>query len=114
MTKDTWLADLHSHLIPDVDDGARPLDDTLDSVSRFMTAGVRTAITTPHVDASIAFEPKRKEAWLGPVDDAWALADKALVLQLLRNDGAADAWDDFDDLEPDVVSSSYVLIIRVS
>ena len=44
--------DFHNHLVPGVDDGARTLDDSLDSVERMVAAGFSRIITTPHLDAS--------------------------------------------------------------
>ncbi len=47
------LGDLHSHLIPGVDDGARAIEDSLDAVDRMVREGVRRIVTTPHVTASL-------------------------------------------------------------
>jgi len=45
--------DVHSHLVPGVDDGARTLDDALESIERMTRLGVRAIVTTPHFDASL-------------------------------------------------------------
>jgi protein-tyrosine phosphatase len=78
MSARAGLGDLHSHLVPGVDDGARTIEDTLESVERLRTAGVRMAITTPHVDASLAHDRRQFEAWMGPVDAAWETAREAV------------------------------------
>lgn len=41
--------DMHSHLIPAIDDGAGDLDDSLQMIRRFAELGYRKLITTPHV-----------------------------------------------------------------
>jgi tyrosine-protein phosphatase YwqE len=42
-------ADMHSHLIPGIDDGARTLDDSIALARRFYELGYRKLITTPHI-----------------------------------------------------------------
>ncbi|MSR36068.1 MAG: hypothetical protein EXR95_05405 [Gemmatimonadetes bacterium] len=68
------VADLHSHLIPGVDDGARTLEDTREGVERMTRAGIRKIMTTPHVDASLARDPKGFAEHMDWVDRAWAEA----------------------------------------
>ena len=45
--------DLHSHLIPGIDDGAKTLEDSLHLISRLYQLGYRRLITTPHVMADL-------------------------------------------------------------
>ncbi len=52
MNDDVARVDIHSHLVPGVDDGARTLDDALESIERMLALGIRTIATTPHLDAS--------------------------------------------------------------
>lgn len=49
---DPPLVDLHNHLVPAVDDGARSLEEALDHLRSFRQLGIRTVITTPHLTAS--------------------------------------------------------------
>ncbi len=44
----TGITDLHCHLLPGVDDGARDLDTALELCRRACEEGVAVAITTPH------------------------------------------------------------------
>lgn len=74
----TAHADLHSHLVPGVDDGARTLEDTLDAVLRLTRAGVRKILTTPHLDGSLTREPEQLEARLAEVDRAFDDAAQAV------------------------------------
>lgn len=65
------LTDLHSHLVPGVDDGARTLADALEGIDRLWKAGVRTVVTTPHLNGSLTRMPQDLEARLELVDSAW-------------------------------------------
>lgn len=65
------MIDLHSHLVPDVDDGARSLDGALKAVGRLVDEGVERIVTTPHVDASVVRDPARLEARMDQVDQAF-------------------------------------------
>ncbi len=42
-------ADMHSHLLPGIDDGAKNIEDSLDLISRLQDLGFRKLITTPHI-----------------------------------------------------------------
>lgn len=41
--------DIHSHLLPGIDDGSRSLEDSLDMIERKCRFGMRKIITTPHI-----------------------------------------------------------------
>ena len=51
------MIDLHSHLVPGVDDGARTLDVASRVLARFAADGVTTLVCTPHLRASAAAAP---------------------------------------------------------
>jgi protein-tyrosine phosphatase len=70
----TALADVHSHLVPGVDDGARDLDDTLYAVEAMTGEGVRKILTTPHLDGSLTRDPAALEERLDEVTEAWEAA----------------------------------------
>jgi tyrosine-protein phosphatase YwqE len=42
-------ADMHSHLIPGVDDGSRSMDETIAMLAKFESLGYKKVITTPHI-----------------------------------------------------------------
>jgi protein-tyrosine phosphatase len=48
------MIDLHSHLLPGVDDGSRSLGQSLHVLERFANDGVRILACTPHLEASRA------------------------------------------------------------
>lgn len=46
----SWLAvDMHSHLIPGIDDGSKTMEESLQLVKRLSSLGFRKLITTPHI-----------------------------------------------------------------
>lgn len=65
------LGDIHSHLVPGVDDGARTLADALEAVEAMTRAGVRRIITTPHLRASILGDEDRAESRIEAVQIAF-------------------------------------------
>lgn len=71
--------DLHSHLVPGVDDGSRTLDEALESVGRMWDAGIRKIVTTPHFDGSQTRDPALLFPRLEEVDEAWALLSEAVA-----------------------------------
>jgi protein-tyrosine phosphatase len=67
------IIDLHSHLVPGVDDGARTLDDGIEAVGGFARAGVSRLIATPHVDGALSLDPPSLEARLDQIRGGWRL-----------------------------------------
>lgn len=56
------LADVHTHFVPGVDDGALTLDDALSYLRRGLEEGVSRVAATPHLPASYADSPYRRRA----------------------------------------------------
>jgi tyrosine-protein phosphatase YwqE len=74
----TSLVDIHSHLVPGVDDGARDIEAVLASIERFTRLSVRRIVTTPHIAGSLTLTPKRLEERLSTVSAAWQRALDAI------------------------------------
>jgi protein-tyrosine phosphatase len=74
----TAFVDIHSHLVPGVDDGARDVAAVVASVERFTRASVRRILTTPHIDGSLTLDPERLEERLSTVSAAWDRAAEAV------------------------------------
>ena len=49
-----WI-DLHTHILPGVDDGARSMEDSLELAQMAVDSGVRTVVATPHSGHSMSF-----------------------------------------------------------
>lgn len=73
------LADLHSHLVPGVDDGARSLEDTLEGVERMSRLGILRILTTPHLQGSLTLEEERLDDRLSEVTEAFHAAAEAVA-----------------------------------
>ena len=44
-----FKVDMHSHLIPGIDDGSKSMDTTIAMLAKFESLGYKKVITTPHV-----------------------------------------------------------------
>ncbi|HLU25189.1 MAG TPA: CpsB/CapC family capsule biosynthesis tyrosine phosphatase [Longimicrobiales bacterium] len=65
------LTDLHSHVIPGVDDGAGSVEEACAALGALRAAGVTTVVATPHVQASLTRAPDALEARLAEVETGW-------------------------------------------
>lgn len=66
------LADFHSHLMPGVDDGAVDEAESSAALTALHEQGVRSLITTPHVDGSLTQKPAQLEERLAELDRGWS------------------------------------------
>ncbi len=75
------MIDIHAHLLPGVDDGARDDEEAARALAALREAGFTDVTATPHLDASLAERPDRWAARLAAFDAAWerlvALRDDA-------------------------------------
>ena len=65
------MVDVHSHLVPGVDDGARDLGEAVRAVDTLAAEGIRHVLTTPHLDASTISRPELFERQQREVEEAW-------------------------------------------
>ena len=56
------LYDIHCHILPGVDDGAKNMDIALALIEKEIEAGVETIILTPHFRKEM-FEPDMEDIW---------------------------------------------------
>jgi protein-tyrosine phosphatase len=78
-TESRAMTDLHSHLVPNVDDGARTIEDMMDGVERMVRQGIGTILTTPHITGSLTHDRVALEARLGEVDRAFEVAEAEMA-----------------------------------
>lgn len=74
----TAFVDIHNHLVPGVDDGARNLRAVIDSVERMTRLSIRRIVTTPHIEGSLTLDPGALEHRLSEVSEAWERAATAI------------------------------------
>lgn len=65
-----WI-DLHSHLVPGVDDGSSGVEESLEAIDRLLDEGVTEIVTTPHVAASLLARPRAADDHLGRIESSW-------------------------------------------
>ncbi|TKB51979.1 tyrosine-protein phosphatase [Ferrimonas aestuarii] len=75
------MIDLHSHMLPEVDDGARTLEEALEMAGMAVACGITHMVLTPHIN--LRHYPNSLES-LTPVFEAFqaAVKSRALPLQL--------------------------------
>src|SRR5437763_13753052 len=57
VTSPSAVIDLHCHLLPGIDDGARDLDDTIAMARAALDGGVQAIVATPHVSGQFPNDP---------------------------------------------------------
>ena len=72
--------DLHCHLLPGVDDGARSWEDSLAYAKRMRQEGVRDVLVTPHVNRIWALDPLSIPERVAELDDRLRRAGARLRL----------------------------------
>ena len=50
---EAWGVDIHSHLLPGIDDGSQTLDQTIGMILKFKALGYKKLIVTPHVKSGV-------------------------------------------------------------
>lgn len=60
MTDVQPLADIHCHLVPGVDDGAKTLEDAIHYLREFASEGITLVVTTPHLPADPGLPERRR------------------------------------------------------
>jgi protein-tyrosine phosphatase len=96
------LADIHTHVIPSVDDGAPDLDSALATLQGLFDSGVTTVVGTPHLNASNPEGKRRTRA-----DQMWpelvrATADRLPELRMHRGYEIQLDTPDLDLSDPDL------------
>lgn len=71
--------DMHSHLIPGIDDGSRSMDETIAMLAKFESLGYQKVVTTPHIMGD--FYKNTPEIILGGLEEVRSVA-KQLGLKI--------------------------------
>jgi protein-tyrosine phosphatase len=91
------VIDLHSHILPGVDDGPATLEESLDMARAAVADGIEAIAATPHVRDDYPTSPDTMERLVAELREA--LVADAIPLELLP--GGEIALDRLDDLSPD-------------
>lgn len=78
---DVGMVDLHSHLLPGLDDGARDLEEALAIARSMVDDGIKTVVATPHVRDDYPTAPEQMESALATVRAA--IAREGIPLEVL-------------------------------
>jgi protein-tyrosine phosphatase len=68
------VIDLHSHILPGIDDGPATMEGSLDLARAAVAAGTRTIVATPHVNGDFGIDAERIAAAHAEVTEAIAKA----------------------------------------
>ena len=81
------MIDLHSHVLPGLDDGPRTIDEAVEIVRAAAAEGVRVLVATPHVREDYPTEPDQMEAALArlaaAIDELELRGGGEIALELL-------------------------------
>ena len=104
------LYDIHCHILPGVDDGAKDMDMALSIIEKEIDAGVETIILTPHFRKEM-FEPDMEDIWNAYDELLYETRYKNIRLYLgcefHANMEMVETLD--NDLRPTLADSRYVL-----
>src|SRR2546423_13459285 len=92
------MIDLHSHILPAWDGGARDLDDALEIARAAVSDGITAIAATPHVRDDYPTTPEQMETAVAGLRAA--LADAGIELELLP--GGELAFDELDRSQDDL------------
>lgn len=82
--------DMHSHLIPGIDDGSRSMDETIAMLAKFQNLGFTRVITTPHIMNEVY--PNTSEIILGGLKNVRETAESLGLT--IKIDAAAEYYFD--------------------
>ena len=88
------MIDLHSHILPGLDDGAHTIDDSRELARAAIADGVRSIAATPHVRADYPTGADAMEA--GVADLRRDFGEQGIALEVLH--GGEIALDRLEDL----------------
>jgi protein-tyrosine phosphatase len=95
------VIDLHSHLLPGIDDGPATVDDALALARAAAAAGTTTMVATPHIDHKWQVDPREVTSRVEQMREA--LADARIELAVLP--GGEVTLTRLTELEPDEVDA---------
>jgi len=95
------IVDIHTHVLPGLDDGAADVEASLAIARAAVREGVGTMVGTPHVRPDLPTSPESRDQARGALQDA--LLDERIPLRVLA--GAEIALDSLDGLDDGALES---------
>jgi protein-tyrosine phosphatase len=86
------MVDIHSHILPGIDDGPKTLEDSVTMVKMAAKSGTTDIVATPHSDLHFKFQPELVEARIAEVSEACGR-----VLRIYRGCDFHLHWDNIQD-----------------
>lgn len=75
--------DMHSHLVPGIDDGSQSLEDSLKFIDQLFILGIKNFITTPHIHGEMYDNDTEKvQAYFVPLKEALAKRNPEIHIQV--------------------------------
>lgn len=63
------MIDIHSHILPGLDDGAETMDDTVELLQLARDTGTTAIVASPHADTHYTFDPQQVDALLAAAQE---------------------------------------------
>ena len=64
------MIDIHSHILPGLDDGSKTLDESVDMLKQAAAAGTTDIVASPHANQEYKFDPLVVELRVEGLEDA--------------------------------------------
>lgn len=97
------MTDMHSHVLPGIDDGAQTPEESIYLIRKMMDLGIKKIIATPHI--MLDYYRNDRES----ISNALAILKEELVKQDIQIDISAAAEHYFDEAFEDLVTNREVL-----
>ncbi len=81
IAKDWLLVDMHSHLIPGIDDGSKSIEESLHLIREIKNLGYKKIITTPHIMGDF-FKNSRETIFPGLIELKTRLAELNIDIEI--------------------------------
>lgn len=63
------MIDIHSHILPGLDDGAQTMDDTVELLQLARDTGTTAIVASPHADTQYKFDPQKVDSLLATAQE---------------------------------------------
>ncbi len=101
------FVDIHNHILPGIDDGAKKLEESIALIKRFQEFGIQKFIATPHIMGELYPNTPRT------INDALLLLKDALITEKMQNVSVeAGAEHMIDDMYESLLEKEQIMPLR--